>query len=98
MYGQMFSEKLRPLVDDLHNTILEEYDRDLQRGIGDPEKRPQRVVSWGIVARSEYAKESDDVKMSVEKAVEDEVKMRNLLEEGLLLTDDKDVKLSKLEG
>jgi hypothetical protein len=77
MYGTMFPEKLRPLIDKLHNPALAEYERKrlenqqrvLEGGIEEPLKIPQRVTAWGIVAREEYEKEPEDVKKQVAAAV-----------------------------
>ncbi len=98
MYGWMFTDKLKPLVDETFNAVIEEYERDLHQGIGDPNNRPVRVVYWNAMAISEYSRESDKVKVLVENAIEEENRMMKLSEEGLLPTDNEKQRLSKLEA
>lgn len=72
MYGQMYyRRKLKPFVDVAHKAAC-----DLAAANKDDE--PPRVIYWTAVAKEHYARESEEVKTLVRKAVQeraDEIKL-----------------------
>ncbi len=82
MYGRLYGGKIKPLVDQAFKTVCRQYELDLAAGMTE-NKKPRRLSSWVAVTRAEYAKESDEVKKIVEKAVEEDAKKANELEESL---------------
>lgn len=92
MYGHLYYEdKLKPLVDRAHAVACEEAKR---MNI----EAPIRMTSWGVVARAEYVKESEEVKKQVANAVEAEVIRVKLLEDGQPVEEDADKRLLAIEA
>ncbi len=86
------------MVDQAYQAALAQYDIELAQGLEDPENKPARVASWVVVTRREYSKETEEVKLMVEKAVEEDTEMKRLSEEPILPTDDKNQRLLKLDA
>lgn len=74
MYGRMYKERLKPLIDEAHKTACAQYDHENPEGGGNNIKRPERITFWTSVAKEQYTKESDVVKRLVEQAVEEVAK------------------------
>ncbi len=92
MYGHLYYEdKLKPLVDRAHAVACKEAKR---MNI----EAPIRMTSWGVVARAEYVKESEEVKKQVANAVEAEVIRVKLLEDGQPVEEDADKRLLAIEA
>lgn len=86
-----YEEKLKPLVDRAHAVARKEAKRVKAEA-------PIRMTSWGVVARAEYAKESEEVKKQVADAVEAEVMKAKLLEDGQLVEEDANIRLLSIEA
>lgn len=72
MYGKLYAEKLRPLIDEAHAVACAKHGLDSEREGEDQTKPLERISFWGPVARDEYQKESDEVKRMVERALKDD--------------------------
>lgn len=98
MYGRMNNlEKIKPLVDEVFDAARKEFKSRPEGGEdGELIKAPHRVNFWTNVAMQEYAKVSDDMKIKVRDAVEQEHATNRRSKDGKQL-EDKDAKLAELE-
>ncbi len=81
MYGRLFADKLKPLVDQAFKAVYEQYESDLAAG-KKRDKKPGRISSWVTVVKEEYGNESDDVKRIVERAVKEDAKNTRITQGG----------------
>lgn len=99
MYGRMNNlEQIKPLVDKVFDAARKEFKRraEDEGEEGESIKKPHRVNFWTNVAMQEYAKVSDDMKIKVRDAVEQEHAINRRSKDGKRL-EDNNAKLAELE-